>query len=68
MSKKEKKSEVTKETTVKKYNVDMTALTEQMLKDDVTNWIISEGATMILNGKTPGRNVLAYLELMKIIK
>jgi hypothetical protein len=52
----------------KTYTVDMTALTEQMLTDDVSNWIISEGATAILNGKTPGRNMIAFLEHMKIIK
>jgi len=67
-----KKQTVKKESNVKtpskKYEVDMNALTEQMLKDDVKNWIISEGASQIIKGETPGTNMITFLTMMKIIK
>lgn len=52
----------------KSYIVDKGALTEQLLKDDVSNWLIEKGATMILNGETPGKNMILMLEHLNIIK
>ena len=52
----------------KTYVVDKTKLTEQLLKDDVSNWLIETGANMVLEGKTPGKNMIYFLEYMKIIK
>ena len=50
------------------YIVDKTKLTEQLLKDDVKNWIIEAGTQMIFDGKTPGRNMIYFSESMGIIK
>lgn len=52
----------------KTYEIDYEAYSSQMLKEEVSNWIISEGVTMITDGKTPGKNVILFLEHMKIIK
>lgn len=59
-----------KETKVKEpvYTVDRKALTEQLLKDETSNWVIEKGANMIINGETPGKNMIAFLELMNVIK
>jgi len=50
------------------YVVDKEALTEQLLKDDSANWLIEKGATMILKGETPGKNMILMLEHLNIIK
>ena len=50
------------------YIVDKTKLTEQLLKDDVKNWLVETGAKMILDGKKPGKNMVYFLETMGIIR
>lgn len=68
MKKQTTKKETTSKVSTKNYEVDMDALTVQMLKNDVKNWIISEGATKIIKGETPGPNMITLLTMMKIIK
>lgn len=66
-----KKTKETNKSTVVKlptYVVDKGALTEQLLTDDASNWIIEKGSNMILNGETPGKNMILLLEHLNIIK
>jgi hypothetical protein len=49
-------------------DVDKSVLTEQLLKDDVSNWIVKKGIEMIEAGKNPGRNMITFLEHIKILK
>lgn len=49
-------------------DVDEKVLCEQLLKDDVCNWIVLKGMQMLESGKTPGKNMIYFLQHLKIIK
>lgn len=50
------------------YTVDKKKLTDQLLLNDSSNWLIAEGAKMVFDGKTPGKYMVAFLEKMEIIQ
>lgn len=50
-----------------KYIVNEQALSHQLATDDVTNWLAKAGTDLILEGKTPGKNMIHYLEIMGLI-
>lgn len=60
---KAKKTKPTQES----YVLDKDALTQQLLRDDTCNWIIEVGVKKFNEGETLTKNMLSFLELMKIL-
>jgi len=49
------------------YSLDKDLLTRQMLRNDTFNWIIEVGVKKFNEGETLEKNMLAFLEHMKIL-
>jgi hypothetical protein len=49
------------------YFINQEVLNVQMSKDDVSNWVIQEGVNQIKEGKTPGVNMMLFLQHMNIV-
>lgn len=53
--------------TEENYSLDKDLLTRQMLRNDTFNWIIEVGVKKFNDGETLEKNMLAFLEHMKIL-
>ncbi len=62
------KKEIKKPLKQKTYSFSSVAYTKQMQTDNAFNWIIAEGVSSLLSGKTPGKSMMTFLEHVNIIK
>jgi hypothetical protein len=49
------------------YSLDRDVLTRQLLRDDTCNWIIEAGVKKFNDGEILEKNMLLFLEYMKIL-
>jgi hypothetical protein len=49
------------------YSLDRDVLTRQLLRDDTCNWIVEIGVKNFKDGETLPKNMLLFLEYMKIL-
>jgi len=56
-----------KKSTDESYSLDRDVLTKQLLRDDTCNWIIEIGVKNFKDGETLPKNMLLFLEYMKIL-
>ena len=50
-----------------KHTINQEVLNEQLSKDSVMNWIITEGVNQVKEGKPIGKNMEYFLQHMGII-